>query len=1214
MIALSVVVYAVVALALTVAAITGFVLLREHASKRLSSADRQRIAEVRRIVDTDGRPVDALAADLVGRYSARVLERAIVEAAGENAARTGDRLPKLASALGLVDRYVRIVREASSWSERAHAATVLGLLGVAAAVPALLAALRDPHEDVTVKEAAAEALGRVRDPAAVAVLIDELRQVDEFSSPRVAAALAAFGAQAIEPLRGALAQADNPTTRSWATRVLGMIGDASATAALVERLADPHEQVRASAAEALGRLGGARALQPLVDRALRDPTPHVRSEAAAALGRLGEVAAIDALAAALDDPNYDTRIRALEAVETIRPADLLPLERALRNPSVEVRRRAALALERVGFLDARVAELASDAAPVRARAVEAIVELGRVGLVDGIAAFLASTDGRVRAGLAAALGEIGDVKAHAALVGVASDPEPAVRAEVASALGKLRAPDASATLAKLLGDGDVAVCEAAASALASFDANELLPVLDALHAAFGHRSPRVRARVVEAAAKVDAAPSVRIVLRASEDPSEEVRSAAVSLIPRVLERTSIEPLVSRLRDPSLEVQIAAVDALAALPAHQQTTEILLHALAGAAPEVRDRIAAALARDGGEALHERLRSLSSSGDLDVRLGIAWTLGKSGAPAGVPILAQLVSDMDPQLRASAAGALGKIADPRAVEALLGAASDPDPRVRAAAINGLGKIGEGARAAGELLASRLDDPDAFVRNRAAIALARVRPSDALAGLVAAEARGALDEAVLHIALALVDAEPARVRVAKALGDAATLGKVRAQLGREDEATQRAFYEALHLEDPADAPSPLSAAKIRAHYDHRLRVSQSAESREWAVEALAKMASDQSVDALADALGCDPVVAVRVRAAEALGAQRGDERARAALLRAMDDPSPEVALVVARIMSSAPDHDEKEALLRRLGSEDEALAAAVEESLARAFSRDPRALAARLAQIDRPEVLEAGARVLASTGNEAAVGALSGLLSSLHVTVRAAAVKGLGDFSAPSAASALAAALEDAQELVRIAAVEALLRRESAEAFRLASTVRLDPSPSVRRALATALGRLYAPAPKNERRTLVSQLAGDPDPTVRGALLASLLEARDEDAEATFLSTWSEAAPEARRALAEDRRAQTIAEWLSTLLRQGSPRRRKAAALGLGALRAGNWGEALLPALGDPVAEVRAAAATALVDHPRADVRERVGALGADPDPIVRALAKAGSDYQRV
>lgn len=137
-----------------------------------------------------------------------------------------------------------------------------------------------------------------------------------------------------------------------------------------------------------------------------------------------------------------------------------------------------------------------------------------------------------------------------------------------------------------------------------------------------------------------------------------------------------------------------------------------------------------------------------------------------------------------------------------------------------------------------------------------------------------------------------------------------------------------------------------------------------------------------------------------------------------------------------------------------------------------------------------------------------------------------------------------------------------------------------------------------------------------MRGALLASLLEAHDEEAQLAFLTFFPDATADTPRALAADRRAASLAGWLPTLLRQGSPRRRRAAALGLGALRVGAWGEAL-PALADPVAEVRAAAAAPLAEHPDPGAaRARAHALTDDPDPAVRAAARgrAGGAYQRV
>ena len=88
------------------------------------------------------------------------------------------------------------------------------------------------------------------------------------------------------------------------------------------------------------------------------------------------------------------------------------------------------------------------------------------------------------------------------------------------------------------------------------------------------------------------------------------------------------------------MRLAAVDALGSFEPQGEATELLLHALPGASPEVRDRIAEALARGGIGLLQERVRGLLGTSDLDVRLGIAWTLGKTGAPEVVPTLATLL----------------------------------------------------------------------------------------------------------------------------------------------------------------------------------------------------------------------------------------------------------------------------------------------------------------------------------------------------------------------------------------------------------------------------------------------------------------------------------------------------------------------------------------------------------------------------------------------
>src|SRR5215469_8395380 len=64
--------------------------------------------------------------------------------------------------------------------------------------------------------------------------------------------------------------------------------------------------VRSAAAQALGQLGGARAVEPLLE-ALGDPSAFVREAAAQALTRLNDTRAVEPLVAALT--HADPRVR-----------------------------------------------------------------------------------------------------------------------------------------------------------------------------------------------------------------------------------------------------------------------------------------------------------------------------------------------------------------------------------------------------------------------------------------------------------------------------------------------------------------------------------------------------------------------------------------------------------------------------------------------------------------------------------------------------------------------------------------------------------------------------------------------------------------------------------------------------------------------------------------------------------------------------------------
>jgi hypothetical protein len=139
------------------------------------------------------------------------------------------------------------------WCVRRLAAPILGHVGDASAVQAMLASL--DAADAGTREMAALALGFSDDPRATTPLVARLRD----DSPRVRA------------------------TAAWA---LGEIESKAAVRPLIEALRDGDALVRESAARALGEVEDTAGIVPLTDVLKSDRAPAVRRAAARALGEI----------------------------------------------------------------------------------------------------------------------------------------------------------------------------------------------------------------------------------------------------------------------------------------------------------------------------------------------------------------------------------------------------------------------------------------------------------------------------------------------------------------------------------------------------------------------------------------------------------------------------------------------------------------------------------------------------------------------------------------------------------------------------------------------------------------------------------------------------------------------------------------------------------------------------------------------------------------
>jgi HEAT repeat protein len=200
------------------------------------------------------------------------------------------------------------------------------------------------------RELAAWPLGRIGDLRALEPM---LRATSPLAGdPLLVQSVADFGTEAVELLIGFLRDSDE-YVRETAANVLGKIGDARAFDPLVTVLDDAKDRVRSAAAYSLGRFDH-RAVGPLIrmlkdadfftradavcslgkigDRVatpdlihcLADTHPRVRTAAAEALARIGDHRAVDALQQAVDDRDIDVAKAARDAITAIVRKPSLP--------------------------------------------------------------------------------------------------------------------------------------------------------------------------------------------------------------------------------------------------------------------------------------------------------------------------------------------------------------------------------------------------------------------------------------------------------------------------------------------------------------------------------------------------------------------------------------------------------------------------------------------------------------------------------------------------------------------------------------------------------------------------------------------------------------------------------------------------------------------------------------------------------------------------
>ncbi len=827
-----------------------------------------------------------------------------------------------------VARYVRQLSEMDA-KARVDAARRLGRLGDVEAVPALRRATEDVRPDVRTeaaralgrlgdpeaigslaalldgrewqqRRAAAEAIGRISDARGVRPLIKALGD----SSPSVAlvaaTALVEIGEPSIGPLIELLSERELDEDKlRHATYALGEIGDDRAVEALLEQLAERESRrVKAAIAEALGRIGSADAVDPLVgllevmserdieqvDGEDRDRNEPVRIAARRALARTGTAAAESLAEAFAGEGSERFRLEVLEALSGIdHPVRTEAFIKALVDSERDVRRAAERLLDE------------------NADRRRAILEPAR------LAVLLERERDDVRREAARRLESVADESVIEALIGALGDADDAVRTSLAHALGRIDADAATEALAELLDDASEPVQFAAARALARRGDDRAVGMLkDMVRRAHPDRVDALdsdeRDRIREAIAALGRLGDEGVVLVL--EPvlvvnHRALRTAAIDALKQIESESALDAIATLLEGAPQEVRLRAAHALADR-GDRRATPVMVDLVKEAHPDP-DSDDDSLSGSVRNAAREGVDALVKLGDPDGFDAIvpllkryAWS-DQGLRTAAIRALVEIdpdraVEPIHEQLKRTewqAEGSLeamcrvaGRLKDPKIADALIDWLQDPPPHegiprasdIRRAAAASLVDMGE---IAVDPLIERLTDP-------------RVR--EGTVGLVLAEIGEPALEPLLE-ALEDVDAQRRR-HAAWALGH---MGKEKAVepllelLSNDaDSAVQGAAAWALgRLRDPR-ALEPL-LAMVEADSD-RLRGE--------VVGALGRLRKPEALDPLVAALD-DSAAQVRLAAARALGVL-GDRRAIEALRSAKEDDDHRVAAAARSSLSA--------------------------------------------------------------------------------------------------------------------------------------------------------------------------------------------------------------------------------------------------------------------------------------------------------------------------
>jgi HEAT repeat protein len=548
-------------------------------------------------------------------------------------------------------KFIEVLRSAAPAAEKAIACKQLAIHGSAEAVPPLAALLPDKE----LSSWARIALEAIPDPAADAAL-----------------------RAALDKVQGRLLVG--------AINSIGVRRDAKAVEPLIGRLKDADADVAAAAAAALGRIGGKKAAEALV-QSLHSAPPAVRSSAAAACialanklltqGKADTATRLFDLVRAADVPKWRVAAATRGAILVRGPAGVPLLVEQLRSSDKTMFNaglRTARELPGHDVTEALVAELGRVSADRQALLVMVLADRGDRAPLAAVLQAAATGPSNVRLAAIRVLGRLGNASCVGVLLDAALDPNAELSQTAVDVLASLPGKDVSRDLAARLAKAD----------------------------------GKARLVLIQLAGQRRLAEAVTELRKAADDADLAVRMAALAALGATVEADDLALLIARVAKPQ-----NAQEALAA--------EAALRAACGRMPD-RNACAGKL-----------LAAMEQSG-VATKAKFLEILGVVGGETALRAVAAAAKNSDPKIGEAGRRLLGQWMTPDAAPVLLDLAKSlPDDHGRTAALRGYIRIARQFNVPAlqrlamcrEALALCRRDED---RNRALVALRRCASPEGL------------------------------------------------------------------------------------------------------------------------------------------------------------------------------------------------------------------------------------------------------------------------------------------------------------------------------------------------------------------------------------------------------------------------------------------------------------------------------------------------------